>query len=289
MAVLPAIPQHPPPKMKLTRLFRKACAEYSLLQDGDKVLVALSGGKDSLMLVKLLGEQQRIHKPRITVEAVHVIMDNIPYETDRSYIQQFCQQLKVPLTILHSSFDDTTANQTTAQPHNHPTAQSHNHPTAQPHNPPTAKPHNHPTAQPQNRKPKCFLCSWNRRKTIFQYAEANGFTKVALGHHQDDILTTLLMNMTFEGSIQTMPPMLPMEHYPFAIIRPMCLIPEHLITAKARELQFEKQKTLCPYDTVTRRAAMADIFHTLEKMNPEARYSLWHSMTNIVPNLLPPK
>lgn len=265
MAVLPAIPQHPPPKMKLTRLFRKACAEYSLLQDGDKVLVALSGGKDSLMLVKLLGEQQRIHKPRITVEAVHVIMDNIPYETDRSYIQQFCQKLNVPLTILHSSFDDTNANQTTAQPHNHP------------------------TAQPQNRKPKCFLCSWNRRKTIFQYAEANGFTKVALGHHQDDILTTLLMNMTFEGSIQTMPPMLPMERYPFAIIRPMCLIPEHLITAKARELQFEKQKTLCPYDTVTRRAAMADIFHTLEKMNPEARYSLWHSMTNIVPNLLPPK
>lgn len=255
--------------MKLTRLFRKACAEYSLLQDGDKVLVALSGGKDSLMLVKLLGEQQRIHKPRITVEAVHVIMDNIPYETDRSYIQSFCQQFNVPLTILHTSFDDTITAPISKQLNNQTTNQS--------------------TKQPNNRKPKCFLCSWNRRKAIFQYAEANGFTKVALGHHQDDILTTLLMNMTFEGSIQTMPPMLTMEHYPFAIIRPMCLIPEHLIKEKAQELQFEKQKTLCPYDTVTRRADMAEIFHTLEKMNPEARYSLWRSMTNIVPSLLPQK
>ena len=89
---------------KIQRLFHRACAEYSLLEDGDRVLVALSGGKDSLMLLRLMGEQQRIFKPRIEVEAVHVVMDNIPYETDHTYIQRFCEEAGVRLTILHSSF-----------------------------------------------------------------------------------------------------------------------------------------------------------------------------------------
>ena len=231
----------------ISRLFHKACAKYSLLEDGDRVLVALSGGKDSLMLVKLMGMQQKILKPRIEVEAVHVIMDNIPYETDRSYIQRFCQQEGVRLTILHSRFDEST----------------------------------------DRRKTKCFLCSWNRRKSIFTYAKEHGFTKVALGHHQDDILTTLLMNMIYEGSIQTMPPKLRMEHYPIEIIRPLCLMPEKLIAQQAHELGFEKQKTPCPYDRVTKRKEINDLLHQLEELNPEARYSLWSAMKNIHTDLLP--
>ena len=239
---------------KITRLFRKACADYSLLEDGDRVLVALSGGKDSLMLVKLLGQQQKILKPRIEVEAVHVIMDNIPYETDHTYIQRFCEDEGVKLTILHSSFVDSMEDEA--------------------------------TVGLRKQKTKCFLCSWNRRKTIFTYAKEHGFTKVALGHHQDDILTTLLMNMIYEGSIQTMPPKLKMEHYPIEIIRPLCLVPETMIKEEAQAQGFEKQKTPCPYDRVTKRKEVNDLFHQLEAMNPEARYSLWHSMKNIHPKLL---
>ena len=234
---------------RIRRLFARACAEYRLLEDGDKVLVALSGGKDSLELVRLFGAQQRIYKPRIEVEAVHVVMDNIPYETDRSYIQQFCEDVGVRLTILHSSFDEST----------------------------------------DRRKTKCFLCSWNRRKAIFTYARDNGFTKVALGHHQDDIITTLLMNMTFEGSIQTMPPALKMDNYPLTMIRPLCLVPERLISDLAGMLGFQKQKALCPYEEKTRRADMTGIMRQLEEMNPEARYSLWRAMSNIKTEMLPEK
>lgn len=245
---------------KLIRLFHKACADYSLLEDGDRVLVALSGGKDSLMLAKLMGMQQRIHKPKIEVEAVHVIMDNIPYETDRSYIQRFCEQEGIRLTILHSSFtihglfpkrpDDQTPKRTNFQSNQ-------------------AK---------RRQKTPCFLCSWNRRKAIFTYAKEHGFTKVALGHHQDDILITMLMNMTFEGSLDTMQPKLKMRHYPIEVIRPLCLIPEKNIKEQAMLLGFEKQKTPCPYDTVTKRNALKDIFHQLEELNPEARYSMWHAL-----------
>ena len=257
-----------PMNPKLPRLFRKACADYSLLEDGDRVLVALSGGKDSLMLVKLMGQQQRILKPRIEVEAVHVIMDNIPYETDRTYIQKFCEDEGVKLTILHSSFARNGAEAPTKR------ETSFRYETQS------------EIATKTKQKTKCFLCSWNRRKAIFTYAKEHGFTKVALGHHQDDILTTLLMNMIYEGSIQTMPPKLKMEHYPIEIIRPLCLVPEAMIKDEAQNQGFEKQKTPCPYDRVTKRKEVNDLFHQLEDMNPEARYSLWHSMKNIHPKLL---
>lgn len=233
-------------EQKIQRLFSTGCAQYGLLEDGDKVLVALSGGKDSLELVRLLARQMRIYKPRIEVEAAHVLMDNIPYETDRSYLQQFCQDLGMKLHILHASFEERA----------------------------------------DSRKPRCFMCSWTRRKTLFQFATSNGFNKIALGHHQDDILITLLMNMTFEGSMQTMPPSLRMEHYPLTIIRPLCLVPEHLIRTLATMLGFEKQKTACPYEEVTKRQQMTAFFHQLEAMNPEARYSLWNSMKNIHHDLL---
>ncbi|MBR4572284.1 MAG: tRNA 2-thiocytidine biosynthesis protein TtcA [Prevotella sp.] len=233
-------------KMKIHRLFHKACAIYSLLEEGDRVLVALSGGKDSLMLLRLMSEQQRILKPRIEVEAVHVIMDNIPYETERTYIQKFCEEHGVRLTILHSSFDDSEEEVD--------------------------------SQKLRKRKTKCFLCSWYRRKAIFTYAKEHGFTKVALGHHQDDFLTTLLMNMTFEGTIETMSPKLKMEHYPIDIIRPLCLVPEAMIKEEAQRQGFEKQKTPCPYDRVTKRKEINDLFHQLETMNPEARHSLWHAI-----------
>ena len=159
---------------KVLKQFNKGCVDYHLLEDGDRILIALSGGKDSLELVRLLAQRARIYKPHIEVEAAHIIMDNIPYETDRSYIQHFCEENGIKLHILHSSFDEST----------------------------------------DPRKTRCFLCAWNRRKTLFEFAVNHGFNKIALGHHMDDILVTLLMNITFEGSHSTMQPSLSLKHYP---------------------------------------------------------------------------
>lgn len=219
---------------KIKKLFNKGCTDHHLLSDGDRILIALSGGKDSLMLARLLALRSRIYSPRISVEAAHVIMDNIPYETDRSYLQAFCDELGIKLHILHSRFDEST----------------------------------------DPRKTRCFLCAWNRRKTLFNFAVENGFNKIALGHHNDDIIVTYLMNITFEGSAHTMPPILQLEHYPLQIIRPLCLVHEDDIREMAEKLGFQKQKVLCPYEEVTNRKAMADVFHHLQSLNPEARYSL---------------
>ncbi len=223
---------------RIQRKFNQACVDYRLLEDGDRILLALSGGKDSLELCRLMAKRARIFRPKIEVEAVHVVMDNIPYETDRSYLEQFCEHLGVRLHILHSRFDEST----------------------------------------DPRKTKCFLCAWNRRKTLFQFAVEHGFNKVALGHHQDDILTTWLMNIVFEGNAGTMLPKLQFEHYNIQIIRPLCLVEEGWIKAVAEQEGFEKQKTPCPYEEASRRSDINVIFHQLEALNPEARYSMWNAM-----------
>lgn len=222
---------------KIRKLFNKGCVDYHLLDDGDRILIALSGGKDSLELVRLLSQRAKIYKPHIEVEAAHVIMDNIPYETDRSYLQEFCALCGIKLHLLHTRFDEST----------------------------------------DPRKTKCFLCAWNRRKALFEFAASQGFNKVALGHHMDDILVTFLMNLTFEGSRQTMQPLMKMTHYPLTVIRPLCLVHESQIQALARELQFQKMKVSCPYEEETNRKVMTDELHRLEQINPEARYSLWHA------------
>lgn len=229
----------------IIKLFNKGCVEYALLEDGDRILIALSGGKDSLELVRLLSQRAKIHKPSIQVEAVHVVMDNIPYESERTYLQRFCDECGMPLTILHSRFDEST----------------------------------------DPRKTRCFLCAWHRRKAIFEYAVAHGFNKVALGHHQDDILVTFLMNITFEGAATTMMPRMTMTHYPLTIIRPLCRVPERLIAEFAALMGFQKQKTLCPYEQTTQRTTMTGVLRQLETINPEARQSLWRAV--MAPSNLP--
>ena len=132
----------------LYKRFQKALTDYSMLSDGDRILIALSGGKDSLCLLEMLARRQRIIKPRIEVEAVHVRMRNIHYESDTTYLESFASLHSVPLHIITTEFDNTK----------------------------------------KTNKPACFLCSWHRRKALFRFAQDNGFNKIALGHHMDDII-----------------------------------------------------------------------------------------------------
>lgn len=223
---------------RIQKKFNKGCVDYGLLEDGDRILIALSGGKDSLMLTRLLAERSRIFRPSIRVEAAHVVMDNIPYETDRTWLESFCTELGIRLHVLHARFDEST----------------------------------------DRRKTRCFLCAWNRRKVLFQFAEREGFNKVALGHHQDDILTTWLMNITFEGNASSMMPRLKLEHYPLEIIRPLCLVQEEWIRRAADGLGFVGQKVKCPWEEVTRRHDISLIFKQITDLNPEARHSMWNAL-----------
>ncbi len=232
---------------RIERRFVKGMVTYGLLEDGDKVLVGLSGGKDSMALLELLARRSRIFHPRFEVMAAHVQMRNIGYQSDTDYLRAFAGSLEVPFLTYEAEFD----------------------------------------ASADRRKSPCFLCSWNRRKALFTLAQEHGCNKIALGHHMDDILETLLMNLTFQGAFSSMPPKLVMRKFPMTVIRPLCLVPEVELTKLAELRGYRKQEKACPYETRSHRADMKNILRQLEAMNPEARYSLWGSMTNVQTELLP--
>ena len=226
---------------------KKAIFSYNLFNDGDRVMIALSGGKDSLALVELLGRRSKILFPKLHLFAVHVIMDNIPYYSDIEYLRIFCDTYSIPLKIKKCTFDITI----------------------------------------DKRKSPCFLCSWNRRKAIFEAAKENNCTKIALGHHQDDILQTLLMNMAFQGAFSTMPPFLQMKKFDMAIVRPLCLIAEKELCELAKMSAYKEQIKKCPYETDSFRPEFKKILNSLGTLNPHVRQSMWSAMNNIQKDYLP--
>ena len=229
---------------KLWKTFNKALGQFQLIDEDDRILVGLSGGKDSLCLLEFLARRSKVHVPHFTVETLHVRMENIHYETDTTYLQSFCNHLDVPLHIITTSFDSSlfTLNSSLKQ------------------------------------KPACFLCSWQRRKQLFNLAQELGCTKIALGHHQDDIIHTALMNLTFQSHFSTMPAKLRMRKMPLTIIRPLCLCQEADIRAYAEQQGYEKQLKQCPYEKATNRTTASELFAHIQQLNPEARYCIWRAL-----------
>ena len=243
---------------RLKERFVKAMATYHLIEDDDRILVGLSGGKDSLLLTELLAKRAKIDHPRFSVEALHVRMENIHYETDTSYLQQFCDALDVKLHVKTTRFEVFDENNAADNE--------------------IIKFKVHSSKFKRRQKQPCFLCSWNRRKVMFNLAQELGCNKIALGHHQDDIIHTTLLNLCFQSRFGTMPALLKMRKMPLTIIRPLCLIPEADIKAYAELLGYQKQQKLCPYETNSHRTDIKQIYDRLEQLNPEVRYSIWSAL-----------
>ena len=232
---------------RLNERFVKAMATYHLIEDDDHILVGLSGGKDSLLLLELLAKRTKIDHPRFSVEALHVRMENIHYATDTSYLQQFCDNLGVKLHVRTTRFEIGEETIKDAR-------------------------------DARRQKQPCFLCSWMRRKEMFNLAQELGCNKIALGHHQDDLIHTALMNLTFQGRFDTMPARLKMKKMPLEIIRPLCMIEEQDIKTYAELQGYQKQQKLCPYETDSHRTDIKRLYDEIEQLNPEARYSIWRAL-----------
>lgn len=229
---------------RLTKRFHKACADYSLIEQGDHILIALSGGKDSLALVELLGRRAQIFVPRFKVTAIHVRVKERAYISDLAYLQSFCDEHRVPLIVR-----DTAINSL-------------------------------PYEGRDGEGSPCFLCSWYRRKVLFDAAQELGCNKIAFGHHKDDIVETLLMNLIFEGKFTTIYPKLQMDKMPLQLIRPLCLIEERDLTRYAALRGFVPQKQPCPFEKASARTDIKSLVSQLETLNPNVRDSLWGAITH---------
>ena len=242
-------------RSRLTKRFHKACADYGLIEDGDHILIGLSGGKDSLALVELLGRRAKIYKPRFFVTALHVRVKERAYQTDLSYLERFCAEAGVPLIVRDTEIGEA------------PQSPISNHSST--------------TENP------CFLCAWYRRKTLFNVAQEIGCNKIAFGHHKDDIVQTLVMNLVFAGSFATMPPMLQLDKMPLRIIRPLCLIGEEDLIRYAELRHYAKQQKLCPFEYVSARTKVKELIGQMQQLNHFAVDTLYNAMTNIKTDYLP--
>lgn len=227
----------------------KAMKDYRLIEDGDHILIGLSGGKDSLALVEFLGERMKIFVPRFRLTAVHVSIENIGYRSDLEYLEDCCKHYNIPFIHHVTKFNDKEV----------------------------------------VHKSPCFLCSWYRRKALFEVAEKAGCRKIALGHHKDDVVETLLLNLVYQGTFGTMPPKLKMDKFDMTIIRPLCLVNEDELIRFAALRGYRQQSKTCPFEKESSRNNMKQLVQQLKQMNPNACESIWHAMENVKPQYLPKK
>ena len=225
-------------RSKLLRAFREGVKEFQLITHSDVILIGLSGGKDSLALLDLMGDMLRRSNKGFTLHALHVRMAGVDYQSDTNYLLEQCARNGITYHERLIGFE----------------------------------------VDRNEKRTPCFLCSWNRRKTLFEVAQELGCNKIALGHHQDDILHTALMNLSYAGSFSTMPCLLRMQKMPLTIIRPLCKVKEDLLKEWAIASEYQPLIKNCPHERASKRSEIALLFNVLESQNPEFRNNLWHAL-----------
>ncbi|HHU74458.1 MAG TPA: tRNA 2-thiocytidine biosynthesis protein TtcA [Clostridiales bacterium] len=235
----------------LWRKFIRGINDYQLIQEGDKIAVCISGGKDSILLAKLMQELQRHGK--IPFELVFLVMDPGYNEINRQTIINNAKLLNIPITIFDTQIYDTVA---------------------------------------QVDQSPCYLCARMRRGYLYKKAQALGCNKIALGHHFDDVIETILLGMLYGGQIQTMMPKLHSTNHPgMQLIRPMYLIKEADIITWMRyhDLQFiqcacrlTENCTLCDNGGGgSKRQEMKVLIKKFRQINPNIEMNIFRSVHDV--------
>jgi tRNA 2-thiocytidine biosynthesis protein TtcA len=234
---------------KLCRLVGQAIGDFGMIADGDKVMVCLSGGKDSYTLLDILLKLRE--RAPISFDLVAVNLDqkqpNFPSDTLPNYLRQ----LNIPF---HIEEQDTYSIVKRVIPEG---------------------------------KTTCGLCSRLRRGILYRVADELGATKIALGHHREDILETLLLNMFYGGKLKAMPPKLRSDDGRHLVIRPLAYVPEKLIERYAQSMEFPIIPCdLCGSQPNLQRSAMKKLLRDWERDFPGRIENLFRSLHHIVPSHL---
>lgn len=231
----------------LYSLIDKAVHEYQMLPDGCRVLVGASGGKDSTLLTEYLANRMKRRSGSRFSFSAHYI------RTD------FAPPFHAALRELFSSWQvDFAEQQVDVLARLKP-----------------------------GRKMNCFWCSMQRRTELIRYALENDYDTIALGHHLDDILETLLMNMLGKSVVSTMPPVFQYEKYPLRIIRPLCLVPVSEIVSYAKAQGWEAMTCTCTYQDNSGRKEMRRRLEALTDGDGQKKMRLFNALKNVQPEYLP--
>lgn len=222
-----------------TRIGR-AIEDYKLIEDKDRILVGVSGGKDSLSMLKLLNERKKWAPIKYELIAIHVDTDYSDIgRKARAALKKFFEKNGIKyhfekIKILGSGKD-----------------------------------------------PSCFWCSWNRRKALFLAADRLRCNKVALGHHKDDIIETLLLNMLYHGEFSGMNPRQELFGGKVIIIRPLCYVEEKNLLKFAKESGFPTEKCKCPNSEISKRRMIKNFISKVEHSCPYVKTNVLRSIGRV--------
>jgi tRNA(Ile)-lysidine synthase TilS/MesJ len=233
--------------------FVKAIIDYELIKENDKVMVCISGGKDSFLLAKCM--QELVKHGKVPFEAHYVCMNPGYNDYNRDLILSNAKKLNIPLEMFETNIFDTVASLTEGSP--------------------------------------CYLCARMRRGNLYSKAKELGCNKIALGHHFDDVIETILMGMLYGGQVQTMMPKLHSSNFEgMELIRPLYLVREADICAwrDYNELHFLQCAchftdtcTTCHEDgtTSSKRLETKKLIAQLKETNPFIEYNIFRSVENV--------
>lgn len=233
------------------RKFTKGIREYDLIQDGDKIAVCISGGKDSMLMAKLF-QELKIHN-KFDFEVKFLVMDPGYSPANRKVIEENARKLNIPITIFESDIFDSVYN---------------------------------------IEKSPCYLCARMRRGHLYHFAHELGCNKIALGHHYDDVIETILMGMLYGAQIQTMMPKLHSTNFEgMELIRPLYLVREDDIKAWRDYNGLHFIQCACKFtDTCTtcnneenrsKRVEIKELIKKLKEVNQYVEGNIFKSVENV--------
>ena len=245
-----------PEQIQSEKLFKKICRkigttmrDQNLISEGDHVLVGLSGGKDSMILLEALAERLSAVPFEFSISAAHIEALGIGYEINREKLTSFCNRLDIPLH--YRSIE--------------------------------------PDLEKDLSKTACFICSWHRRKELFKLTKELNCNKLALGHHRNDAIETLLMNMIYHGSISSLPYTLDMFEVRVRLIRPMMDLDERMLEEFAALNELVHVEKNFPHEDRTQRKSISQLIRQIEEIYGKGPYNIFKSMGKVFTEYLPAK
>jgi tRNA 2-thiocytidine biosynthesis protein TtcA len=233
---------------EMKRLMGKAIHRHQMIRDGDHVLVAVSGGFDSLSLLWLLRERIRRIPINYRITAIHVDPGFGGDSTER--VREFLEAHGFDYRVVRTQIG--------------PLAHG-----------------------PENRENPCFLCARLRRKILFEAARDLGCKLLAFGHNKDDLIETFFLNVFYGASLSTMLPVQPFFGGALTVIRPLYLVEEQGIRRFARNMNWPEIRLGCPTAGRSRREGIKEMLKHFYRSNRKIKGNIFHALHNVKPEYLP--
>lgn len=228
---------------KIQRRVGEAIRKHRMIEEGDRLLIAVSGGQDSCSLAHVLKTKQKVLPVAFKLRACHVVTDVAPREPEKEErMDAFFAGLQIPLERYYVPVLERLD---------------------------------------KGKEMNCFFCAMQRRRKILRVALESGCGKIAYGHHMDDIIETLFLNMFYKAEISTMPARLELDNHDMVLVRPFCLTKKRQISVYAERFGLDDLEQSCPYGEDGRRDRVRALIDELAQEDERIRDNLAKSLTRV--------